>query len=770
MAVWTFNTMTWSNWGVNLWNSISKWLTEWENLAQVKKQDSTKDYFEKRQKITNDITTWKITSWNKAQDTMTVRKNNVVQAFSAYALKNWANPEKVKEFSKNPDWVIKRLTAQWWQKAQAIEDYLMKWGYAERAVNYAVGESNSPYDKTYEEKNLLEKWLDKAKKTTVWNFINTAVSVPLQSVVWLGKMAGNAVSSIFGIDDEEKENKQIEQFKKLSTKWYNDYKKDNKLVNSYDAYSYKNYDDAVKNWFDWSVEDYVDYKIREKEWVKWLSEATSKYLESNVYDTDKDSYGIWKFWGELLELAMLPAAKLKYATKAPKVLEYLWKFWEYLGKWADTVIDASKAVSTKLPKTSKFIWKTKDAVWEWIELQALDDAYEWELSPTEKYWVSSVLNAATRWMLDWLWKSLRFALWPTWVAQNAIWTKSAKEWNEMTDIVNKSRVDQNAERTPMKEIANKLTEARSKIRGKRIESWKELEEVRKWLTYWDSEYTARDVIKDIQDAFAWLKDKGWGENAQIPEFSISKSWRTLNIKNANTLNTVTKWENRQIKLWDELKRVWKEMFNTADKEINASNTEEFIRKVKGILKDEWWNWVSWDGLRTMREVLDVIDEKFSNSLSKKSQTALKEASSKSQKDINLNKAYENLVWRLDWRNTVEAVWAAEKAAWWDAARRELFRIIKEETWIDMNNEIWAWIANLSQFSAADAKKLADMIYPSAPWLYEFILKNGLWWGRRLVTPSYTKDFADKTARWNINKYLQKWVNVAGNAAWLSYSD
>jgi hypothetical protein len=88
----------------------------------------------------------------------------------------------------------------------------------------------------------------------------------------------------------------------------------------------------------------------------------------------------------------------------------------------------------------------------------------------------------------------------------------------------------------------------------------------------------------------------------------------------------------------------------------------------------------------------------------------------------------------------------------------------------MNNEIWAWIANLSQFSAADAKKLADMIYPSAPWLYEFILKNGLWWGRRLVTPSYTKDFADKTARWNINKYLQKWVNVAGNAAWLSYSD
>lgn len=758
------NAFTSNNWGVKLWDSISKWLTEWENLAKIKKEDSTKNFFENKQKITNDITTWKITSWNKAQDTMAVRTNNIVQAFSAYALKKWANPDKVKELSKNSNEVIKRLTSQWWKKAQAINDYLMKWWYAERAVNYAVWLSDSPYDKTYEEKNMVEKGLDKMKNTAVWNFVSAAVTTPIRTLMWLWELADWGVWKVLWVDEDKKKEKLDEQYNNLSSQWYNSYKSTGKGNNDWETYAYKNYDKELGKWFEWSIEEYVDYKRRENEWIENLWDATKKYLETVVYDPKKESAWLWKFGGELLELAMMPASKLKYAKELPGVWKYIWKVVEYL--WEKT-----PSLITKWWKADKFIESVRKWAADWVELQALDDLYEWELSKTEKYAVSSILNTATRWILNWVWKSLRYLLWPSWAASTAIGTKTAKEWNEMTKIVDNARKDLNAEVTPANRIADKLTEAWDSLYNKRLKSWKVLEDTLKNVTYWDKRYTVREVMNDIQNAFSKLKEDGtFWENAITPEFSISKSGKTLTIKNPNMLNNIrtTDWT---IKLWDELKRIWKETFVEADKNVDSAQvTREFLKKVKSVLKDRSWDGSSWEWLKTVKSAIKDADKSFADSLEKKTWDAYKKALAESEKDIKLSNAYEDLIWRLDWRSTTDSTKAAEKAMWWDAARRELFRQIKKETWIDMNNEIWAWIANMSQFSSADAKQLADMIYPSAPWLMEFALKNTTWWARRLVTPSYTKDFADKTVRWQINKYLGKWVNVAGNAAWLTVNN
>lgn len=731
---WAVNTLgAWfqaSDWSANLWATIKKWVKNWDDTARVTQEQKTKDYFEKRQQITNDIAAGRTTSWSKAQDTLTVRKNNLIQLFAADALEKWANPDKVVEITKKPDEVLKRLTSLWEWQAKAVNDYLMKGWYANRVFDYAIGKTKSPTEeyKTKEEiedeKNFLEKGIDMVRGTSIGNAVLSAMSVPAQSVSNLSSFALNSW--------DEKDLKEYNKFlSSVSTSEYNKYKNEwtlsklwGKATNTwlhnateapnYEEWNktfvgnwlqskadfYNSYDKAVEKGFDGSVEEYANYMNEmANNTIQWVSEATKSFLENKLYNPDTLSSKIWKLWGEAMELALFPELKMKWLAKAGKV----WR----IGKWA-----------------------TNLAV-EWAEFQALDDIYNKELSDAWKYATAVKWNVWLGWVLKWLWSYISSI--PAKEAE-AIAQKTTKEWNAMSKITDTWNKKSNQTITPYTEIEKLLKNTKKKLWDKRLESWKTLEEVRKGLEYWDKEYTAREVLDDMWNAFEWLKKNWtWGEQALTPKFNVSKSGRTLKIENKNVLNTITKNDNWvTIKLWDKIEDLWKEMFNTTDKQINAQTTDEFIRRVKSLIKDEWWNWASGEWLRTVREALDTIDDNFANSLTKESAAEWREASQIAQDNIKIDKLFSETVDRLKYGTKVNSFSQPEV--------EQLFTKVKDSVNVDLNNEIWAWILNVSLRDPKKAQQLLETIYPSQPWATEFVIKSLLNRAKRRNAVKYTSDY------------------------------
>lgn len=745
---WAVNTLgAWfqaSDWSVNLWASIKGWVKNWDDTARVTQEKKTKDYFEKRQQITNDIAAGRTTSWSKAQDTLTVRKNNLIQLFAADALEKWANPDKVVEITKKPDEVLKRLTSLWEWQAKAVNDYLMKGWYANRVFDYAIGKTKSPTEeyKTKEEieseKNFLEKGIDMVRGTSIGNAVLSAMSVPAQSVSNISSFALNSW--------DEKDLKEYNKFlSSVSTSEYNKYKNEwtlsklwGKATNTwlhnateapnYEEWNktfvgnwlqskadfYDSYDKAVEKGFDGSVEEYANYMNEmANNTIQWVSEATKSFLEDKLYNPDTLSSKIWKLWGEAMELALFPEFKMKWLAKAGKV----WK----IGKWA-----------------------TNLAV-EWAEFQALDDIYNKELSDAWKYATAVKWNVWLGWVLKWLWSYISSI--PAKEAE-AIAQKTTKEWNAMSKITDTWNKKQNQTVTPYTKIVDLLTDAKKAVSKSRIKKWENLWDVRKFkLEYWEKPYTAVEALNDLTNSFKGLKDEAsmwglhWGKQALLPKFTVSKSWRTLKIENKNTLNQIVKTDwNKTIKLGDEIENIWRKMFNKQDMQINASTTDAFIREVKWVLWSEWWNGISWEWMKTIRKVFDTWDTSFKNSLKKSSKNKLKKSSSESQWSINLDKAFDEIIWRLKGTNWVAA--DVNLNSFSKPQIEQLFTAVKEATkWkMDLNNEIWAWIVNVSLRDPKKAQQLLETIYPSQPWATEFVIKSLLNRAKRRNVVKYTSDY------------------------------
>lgn len=762
--LWTWFTA--SNWTANLWTSIKEWVKNWQNTAKVTQEQKTKDYFEKRQKINNDITTWKITSWSPAQDTLMVRKNNLVQLFAADALEKGANPDKVVALTKKPDEVLKRLTSLGNEQANAINNYLMKGWYADRVFDYAIGNTKSPYEEREkeEDKNLIQKGMDWVKGTALGNFAASALSVPVQSAAnleWLlwwdyaDKKELKAYSDFLWTISTEEYNKYKNEswLKKLWGKATNtwlhddteasDYKEwDKTFFNSWTqsrADFYKWYEEAKEKGFDGSVEDYANFmRDMATETITWISDATKNFLENEVYDPNKVSAKLGKVGWEIGEMAFLPAFKLKWLDKAWKVGK--------IAKWAVNLAA------------------------EWAEIQWFEDLYNKQLSDAGKYTTAMKWNVWLGWILKWLWG------WVSWLPTKeaeTIANKTTKEWNAMSKITDNWNKRQNQEITPYTEITDLLKKGKEAVSKDRVKAWWELESTRKFdLEYWDAPYTAKDAVeKDLTEAFTWLKDpkKMWGEvrwpNAQLPEFSVSKSWRTLNIKNPETLNRIVKTDwDKTIKLWDEIKNIWSEMFNKNDMQINATTTDLFIRKVKNVLKDEWWKWVSWEWMKTVRQVFKNWDTKFKESLSPESATKLSETSSASKWWIELDNAFDEIIWRLNWTKWLSSDVNPNSFSKWQVEK--LFTDIYNATkWkIDLNNEVWAWVLNVSLRDPKKAQQLLETIYPSQPWATEFIIKSFMNKAKRAWAKTYTKDY--KPSAWSRMSESLPWRIWATMFWWL----
>ena len=785
MAIWANPIWIWLTgnnlWSSNLWASIRTWVVSWEELSKAAQEKRTTDYFAERQKANNDITTWKITSGNPAQDTITVRKTNLVNLFAADALERWANPDKVMAITKKPDEVLKRLTSLWQQQADAINDYLMKGWYADRVFDYVMWNSKNPYTKKDEDAN---------------NYIWWVKSVPEQTAGTLLDLANKWLSKIWLTSTSEEQNKKdYENYhnltSKMSTEEYNQYKEWNagkwydKLFNTW-IYSqewafneqgqsfvnwwlmsradmYDAYDKAVADWFDWSVEDYANYMDSMAAKVTGgIADAIQREID-NTYDTESWAFKAGKVSGDILEFITTPELRL---AKLPKAWKYVEKATE---RWLESF--------PKVTKRIKWLWQWLE---QWVKMQALEDAYNNELSSAEKYIITAWINAAVWGTLDWLWsliKSPAKLIWnPRGAAKTAIWNKTTAEWDEMTKITKNALKDPNAEITPYTKLAELLKQARKKLIGNRVESGKALQKTRQKLQFkeWEK-YTLKDLETQLNDRLKSLSRYSsqwkwkWAEES-VPK--ISFEWGKLNIENVDKLNLFsrvewTAWNSKTINLWDKIKNI-RDSTIWVGKKPNATTMEQFLRKLKSEVHQsyQWWE----DNMiKVLRDWVDKAWNKFNKKLTSNSKTSLKEGTATSAWDINLANTFDDLIGSLEW--DIYSAWAAQWATRTTEATKQLFKAINKATngKIDMNNEINAWLANIALYwDKNSAMALLDTIYPSVPWMYEFFIKNFIWSMKKSGARRATKDYAQQAAK-TYNEWTtivwDVWDNIRNNAKW-----
>ena len=663
----------WSNIPLKILNpnrsATSTLISNEEKVEKETKKESLNEWLEKRSNIRKDILSWKISVWDKWADTWAVRKSRLADLARWTLIDLWKNPDNIKKISD--DDLIKRLTSDknWinQNKLDLVNDYIKNWWYAEEV-----------YDELTTNKKVDRKWFRESAG------IATA-EVPAKTMLNLTDMSNKISSKIVGWISKwlwVSEDK-VNLLSNFVVPWLvNPVYTLTQWINQLFWFgSDESYNEAVKNWYDGTKEE---FKAQDT-----ITNKARSILPKD--DTlNKNWKAVWDFVWEWVEFAVAPEMKLKW----------LWKFWE---KWLWKII-----------KNAGELWL------EWASFQALEDINKWELSDASDYltsawmnaWFGSIIRTIMRWVSSLPAKS-----------QAAINSKTEAEWNNMSKITDDYFNMSWNKVTPYSEIINILRAAKDKLSWKRIESWKALEEARKWLEYWEKPYTAREVLTDIWNAFEWLKSSWtWGEQALTPKFNVSKSGRTLKIENKDVLNTITKNDNWvTIKLWDKIEDLWREMFNTTDKKITAQTTDEFIRRVKSLLKDEWWNWTSGEWLKTVRQALETVEENFGKSLTEKSWAAWKSAREQSSKSINIDKDFDDIIWKLETTSWQKK--ALNLKQYGDPNTEELFRLVREETGIDLNNEVWAWIVNIALKDPKEAEKLISTFYPSSPWATEFVMKN-----------------------------------------------
>ena len=131
--VWGTNQIS-----ANSWLSVSDMIKQEEAAEQESGKVKLSDFFNKRSAARKAISSWEITSWNKAQDVMETRMWKLVDLYLDAASRevdeNWKqvfSTEKIIEASKNPSKVIKDMKKYYIynrpDKAWAIDDYIQKW-------------------------------------------------------------------------------------------------------------------------------------------------------------------------------------------------------------------------------------------------------------------------------------------------------------------------------------------------------------------------------------------------------------------------------------------------------------------------------------------------------------------------------------------------------------------------------------------------------------------------------------------------------------------
>ena len=761
----------------------------------------------------------------------------------------------------------------------AYDDYKKNWWFPNNLYEYMMWRSTNPYmQETPEE---TKSWFN--------NFMSSwGATVPME--------IGGAVSMLWDASWITEENKMLSQktwdkiIQNISTEDYERYKKEwykpieytweqipfswdwlkkafseeqyaewksrqdastlrKAIYDQYDKYKYN--PETNPNWFRGSVEDYANYQ-------KKVAEETYKSFWQAITDTALSTFTEWTLSADLWQMA----------SEINQLMAWMW--------WKNAVSNSWNMYRTlqwfdAVPKT---ITTTLSLISMWLEGQALEDAYNKEISSQWEYAESVGWAIAGEWILRTMGKLWKYVLKNfaglTDQMTNSLKNISREEWDAMSELMEQSK-DPNSYKTVWREIWQKLSPIKQKLKEEWLNAGKAKEQFEKFNLW---EYDSKKLAENLNTEFKWLTnrdimgDKAWtaeapkltiwetdveramSENARYfkeqafksAEEELSNASKNLekakyemsrakkkdlakaeeNLRNAEEeySKASEKYENAAKDAWvktDKVKKAeeakakqeenlpedikennriiaedkankaksaadladrkrkfgirfegWEWLENKTDKDavdaieffmkewnntfvtnwqpMNAANTLDVIKYVKWVLK-----WSEWGKNRAVRLLIQWLDITEQDLLSKVPEWYAEASQTWADKKF-LNETMEEIVGKMEWRWNAKAM---EEVVAWESAfnkakasqARELFRQIKADYGIDINNYLMAWATNAYINWENWVFEVLKDIYPSLPWLME----QWLTWIKKLSAQNVARNslkWSDTVLKWS----------------------
>lgn len=835
------------------YKSLRNDITSVDTLDEVNSSKRVSDLIKHRTNIRRWISNWTISSWNEAQDYLTKRKSWLVDIFSDYMMqdksiiKDDASADLLADLIKNdPDAVIwymksyiKKNSPEWYEaKNQAIDDYIMKWWKLNDVMNFIVWQTTTPYwtkdEAKYDEKaatalNLamspwyavpyfaqrlwemwgkLLKWEevssdDLLKWNTFLNFLWSARATPIKELAW----ASQIIQDKLWTSDEVRNTATI---KWASTEWYNKYKTTGELPEKYSEdfeYLYKWYDDAVKNWFVGSVEEYNNYL-----WdVAVATDRTIKkmvddFTESYMYDPEWAWADAWQVFWDIMTMVMEEMAT---------------------GWWATPELAATKV--PKMAKITKTLWKELWDVWKlknikkgakiWAEMQALEDAYEWDLSDVPEYVQTIFTNILLDRWLSTLWTLMKKGWW--WVVDKFWWiTERWKAWLEWeTPASSKEKIAiikesqwTNPQRTPQKEIWKLFQSAYKTVKEDTDELYEKKRNYEKNFK-WEWDWTMLVDELNTQMEKYLNPEEMWEQTAKVtPRFRLWENRKEELLRKkaekeaAKTATADAEAETKRLESLtpeeraEELELKWLQEEEAAKKGAEQERARKYELKVDD--KELLESWYSKDKVSLINVLVDERNKMFVKAWRELNDSNIWELSklieSKSAwtewtRDIvealkNVMKSLQKSMWpeyeELSWEYWAkkDLLWWLENVLWnlvkrtskvwtevwlseaWEKAlkwisREQLTQLNKYFPNIDLNKAVDSWLIHLAIYDPQAAKEIAKNIYPSLPWVLELLIQWAKLWLTKRAAKNIVQENAPKTEKsvvWDTITDVLKW--------------
>jgi len=783
------------------YKSLRDDITSVDTLQERNTAKSVSDLIKHRVTLRKAMANWNLTSWNEAADYLEMRRWWLVDIFADYMMQN---KELIKDdasaqllqdtIKKEPEaiiWYMKNVLKNQYpdtyeEKNKAIDDYIMKWWKLNDVMDFITEKNATPYWTPKEEK--LE-WTN-----PILNFLWSTVATPIREIWWLTQIAWDKL----WLDKQQEEiARKTATVEWVSTQWYNEYKATWKLPSKFSedyANLYKWYDDAVKDWFIGSVEEYNNYLwdvavATDKTFKQLADDFTEKYL----FNPNEAWAEPWQVFWDIMSIVLT----------------------ELSTAWAAT----PELAATKLPKYAKYAkWLYQWLKW-WAEFQALEDAYEWELSDVPEYAKSALTNMVLKWWLESLWKLAKRWIWK--LAKSFWWITERGEvalaWETPTSSAEKIKIIKeskwtNPERTPEKEIIKRFLNFRKKVKDDvTLLKWKQrdIERAYKW------EEDPSDLASRLNENFAKSKnpDIMWEQTAKVsPEIQIWETRKEQLIRERDAAATYKAEKDAAKAEWERLSKLspeqrdreleikdiekWEKAKKAAEEERRRKyefrvDREELLKSwywkdnvaLIDVLKEEWnkmfvkegrefnasnlWEltklvesksaWTEWtkEIVGAIKDTMEQISEWLWWDYGK----LAKESWSKS----DILQWLDDVLWKLT-RRTSEAWWeiaaseAWEKVLKWNL--RELLSQAKKYYGDDLNREIDSWLIHLAIYDPEKAAELAKNIYPSLPWVLELLI-NG---GKMIATKKAAKNIIEKNAP-EVPEKISVWDAIWRSVRW-----
>lgn len=766
------------------WLSVSDMIKQEEAAEKESQKIKLSDYFNKRSAARKAISSWNITSWNKAQDVMETRMWKLVDLYldaSSKEVDENGKPlfssEKIIEASKNPNKVLKDMKKYYFynkpDRAWAIDDYIEKWWIASNVFEYLEDVSwnvTNPYWKVETFGNMFDESTPEVAKwiTAVASFL------PSMGSNLAGRIMGNkwlrdkSYNTQYKIRDSAND-QEYEQYKNWTLPEWNNVNNINVMGESKKKF-YDDYTDAQNEWFVGSVDEYKNFR-------KNIYDATNEAVSNRLKE--------WLLTEEDME-----------SSKAAIAGDALWELVTYGAlpfnkviklKWVKPILnEIVNLVVDSTVNTAEISWiealKNNDMdAWDVAELEGINTLITTlTRSPAIAKYLKEVKNSKTKSTL----KDL-IARTPDRI-KDAYSRLSAEQLQNIKNLtkLNASSSSVKASNAWVRYFGKKWVDAMETSLKEYLAAWdelgKEAQNLRNsWITIDLIESSLNKELKNLENPEV-MWNTAWGK-WKSPQIHINKkkNWQwTLNIENEANLNMIKNGEGEW--LADAMRKIFDGMFGDvkwqawAGMEFNEATMLAFMNEVKWATQWTEWSWgnmwakVFWDWLDAFRKNANLPEtflEKEQKYLNKKDlHNALSDAfgsygkySSEIDKEVKLFEAWKKL---------------QDKNLQW------VLELAQDAGYISdtVDAEIIAYGYMLGLQDEAAMRAFFWNVYPSEPWLIEAVLewiRNGIREGTidRYINAKTIENARKQWVGWmaelsnwwrEIYKSVSGWADIAKN--------